>query len=108
MVEVSDTNVNTQQATNSFARRRWTSRSQTRYSITSTRQNIPVLTHSRQTLTATVPRLDVPVCPAPYMAAARGHPPPAHPTARRTAQDLPMIRAPHTAHTPVTILRDHS
>jgi hypothetical protein len=55
------------------------------------------LTRSPQTLTATVLRLDHPVRSAPRMAAARGpppHHPPAHPTARRTAQDLPIVQTP--------------
>jgi hypothetical protein len=110
MVEVSDININTQHAANAFDRWRWTSCSQIRYIITIRKQNIPALTHSLQTPTAMALRPDRPVCPAPYMAAARGpppHHPPAHPTARRTAQDLPMIRAPHMAHTPAMILQDH-
>ena len=63
------------------------------------------LTHPLQNLTATVPRLDHPVRSAPHMAAARGpppHRPPAHPTARRTAQDL------RTGRIPVMIPRGHS
>ena len=63
------------------------------------------LTRPLQTLTATVPRLDHRVRSAPHMAAARGpppHRPPAHPTARRTAQDL------RTGRIPVMIPRGHS
>ena len=72
-----------------------------------TRQQVESsLTRPLQTLlTATAPRLDHPVRSAPHMAAARGpppHRPPAHPTARRTAQDL------RTGRIPVMIPRGHS
>lgn len=111
MVEVRDIDVDIQQAANAFARWRWTSCSPIRYIIAVRKQNIPALTRSLQTLTTTVQRLDRVVRSPPRMAAARGpppHRPPAHPIARRTAQNLPMIRAPHTAYTLVTILRDQS